>query len=87
LIELEGVVIDAKSGVTGAGRGGASAFGYAETNEDLFAYGLASHPHAPEIEPRSRSSPARKRASRSRRISRRCRAGCSRLAMRGRAMA
>jgi N-acetyl-gamma-glutamyl-phosphate reductase len=50
LIELEGVVIDAKSGVTGAGRGGASAFGYAETNEDLFAYGMASHPHVPEIE-------------------------------------
>jgi len=50
LIELEGVVVDAKSGVTGAGRGGASAFGYAETNEDLFAYGLASHPHVPEIE-------------------------------------
>jgi N-acetyl-gamma-glutamyl-phosphate reductase len=50
LIELEGVVIDAKSGVTGAGRGGASAFGYAETNEDLFAYGLAAHPHVPEIE-------------------------------------
>jgi N-acetyl-gamma-glutamyl-phosphate reductase len=50
LIELDGIVIDAKSGVTGAGRGGASAFGYAETNEDLFAYGLASHPHVPEIE-------------------------------------
>jgi N-acetyl-gamma-glutamyl-phosphate reductase len=50
LVEPEGIVIDAKSGVTGAGRGGASAFGYAETNEDLFAYGLASHPHVPEIE-------------------------------------
>jgi N-acetyl-gamma-glutamyl-phosphate reductase len=50
LIETEGIVIDAKSGVTGAGRGGASAFGYAETNEDLFAYGLGSHPHVPEIE-------------------------------------
>ena len=49
-METEGIVIDAKSGVTGAGRGGASAFGYAETNEDLFAYGLASHPHVPEIE-------------------------------------
>jgi N-acetyl-gamma-glutamyl-phosphate reductase len=50
LVESEGLVIDAKSGVTGAGRGGASDFGYAETNEDLFAYGLASHPHLPEIE-------------------------------------
>jgi len=50
LIETEGVVIDAKTGVTGAGRGGASEFGYAETNEDLFAYGLEAHPHVPEIE-------------------------------------
>jgi N-acetyl-gamma-glutamyl-phosphate reductase len=49
LIETEGIVIDAKSGVTGTGRGGASDFGYAETNEDLFAYGLAAHPHVPEI--------------------------------------
>jgi N-acetyl-gamma-glutamyl-phosphate reductase len=50
LVELDAIVIDAKSGVTGAGRGGASALGYAETNEDLFAYGLGSHPHVPEIE-------------------------------------
>ncbi|MDH4172685.1 MAG: N-acetyl-gamma-glutamyl-phosphate reductase [Betaproteobacteria bacterium] len=50
LIEPEGIVIDAKSGVTGTGRGGASDFGYAETNEDLFAYGLEAHPHVPEIE-------------------------------------
>jgi len=50
LIESEGIVIDAKSGVTGTGRGGASDFGYAETNEDLFAYGLEVHPHVPEME-------------------------------------
>ena len=50
LIESEGIVIDAKSGVTGTGRGGASDFGYAETNEDLFAYGLEAHPHVPEME-------------------------------------
>ena len=50
LIEPEGIVIDAKSGVTGTGRGGASDFGYAETNEDLFAYGLETHPHVPEME-------------------------------------
>ena len=49
LLEPEGIAIDAKSGVTGTGRGGASDFGYAETNEDLFAYGLAGHPHVPEI--------------------------------------
>jgi N-acetyl-gamma-glutamyl-phosphate reductase len=50
LIEPEGIIIDAKSGVTGTGRGGASDFGYAETNEDLFAYGLETHPHVPEME-------------------------------------
>lgn len=50
LIEAEGIVIDAKSGVTGTGRGGASEFGYVETSEDLFAYGLESHPHVPEME-------------------------------------
>ena len=50
LVEPEGIVIDAKSGVTGTGRGGASDFGYAETNEDVFAYGLEAHPHVPEME-------------------------------------
>lgn len=50
LVESEAIIIDAKTGVTGAGRGGASDFGYAETNEDLFAYGLEKHPHVPEME-------------------------------------
>ena len=50
LVEPESIVIDAKTGVTGAGRGGASEFGYAETNEDMFAYGLEAHPHVPEME-------------------------------------
>ena len=50
LVEPEGIVVDAKSGVTGTGRGGASDFGYVETNEDVFAYGIESHPHVPEME-------------------------------------
>lgn len=50
LIEPENIVIDAKSGITGTGRGGGSDYGYVETNEDLFAYGLESHPHVPEME-------------------------------------
>ena len=50
LVEAEGIVVDAKSGVTGTGRGGASGFGYVETSEDLFAYGIEGHPHVPEIE-------------------------------------
>jgi N-acetyl-gamma-glutamyl-phosphate reductase len=43
------VIIDAKSGVSGAGRGGGSTFGYAEVNEDVAAYRLFKHPHIPEI--------------------------------------
>jgi N-acetyl-gamma-glutamyl-phosphate reductase len=51
LVEPEGLVVDAKTGVSGAGRGGgASGFGYAETNEDVLAYGLAAHPHGPEMQ-------------------------------------
>jgi len=50
LIEMDGIVIDAKSGITGTGRGGSSDFGYAETNEDMFAYGLEKHPHVPEMQ-------------------------------------
>ena len=50
LIEPAGIIIDAKTGVTGTGRGGASDYGYVETSEDVFAYGLESHPHVPEME-------------------------------------
>ena len=49
LVEPTGIIIDAKSGVSGAGRGGGSTFGYAETNEDLAAYGLLKHAHVPEM--------------------------------------
>jgi N-acetyl-gamma-glutamyl-phosphate reductase len=50
LVEPENIVIDAISGITGTGRGGGSDYGYVETNEDVFAYGLESHPHVPEME-------------------------------------
>ncbi|MGH2351591.1 MAG: N-acetyl-gamma-glutamyl-phosphate reductase [Chloroflexota bacterium] len=49
LIEASGIVIDAKSGVSGAGRGGGSTFGFAEVNEDVAAYGLLKHAHLPEM--------------------------------------
>jgi N-acetyl-gamma-glutamyl-phosphate reductase len=50
LIEPEHIIIDAKSGVSGAGRGGASgAFGFADVNEDVAAYGLLNHAHVPEM--------------------------------------
>ena len=43
------IIIDAKSGVSGAGRGGESKFGFADVNEDVTAYGLVKHAHVPEI--------------------------------------
>ncbi len=49
LIESTGIIIDAKTGVSGAGRGGGGGFGYAEVNEDLTAYALLKHVHMPEM--------------------------------------
>ena len=50
LIDPNGIIIDAKTGVSGAGRGGGEAtMGYGEVNEDLSAYGLLKHVHMPEI--------------------------------------
>ena len=49
LVDPVGIIIDAKSGVSGAGRGGGSTFGFAEVNEDVSAYGLLKHSHAPEM--------------------------------------
>ena len=49
-IETEDIIIDAKSGVTGAGRAAKEANLYAEVGEGVHAYAIASHRHAPEIE-------------------------------------
>jgi N-acetyl-gamma-glutamyl-phosphate reductase len=49
LIEPQEIIIDAKTGVSGAGRGGGATFGYADVNEDVSAYGLLKHPHLPEM--------------------------------------
>ena len=49
LIQSTDLIVDAKTGVSGAGRGGASAFGYSEVNEDVAAYGLIKHTHMPEM--------------------------------------
>lgn len=43
------IIIDAKTGVSGAGRGGGNTLGYAEVNEDVSAYGLLKHPHIAEM--------------------------------------
>ena len=50
LIESEDIIIDAKSGVSGAGREAKQGSLFAEVGEGVHAYGVAHHRHAPEIE-------------------------------------
>src|SRR4051794_26478815 len=47
LVESTGIVVDAASGVSGAGRG---KFPFCGTDEDFVAYGLLDHRHTVEIE-------------------------------------
>ncbi len=48
--ELEGIVIDAKSGVSGAGRGASLGTHFSEVNENVKPYNVIGHRHTPEIE-------------------------------------
>jgi N-acetyl-gamma-glutamyl-phosphate reductase len=50
LIETSGVIVDAASGVTGAGRKSDHAFSFTTVDENLIAYGLLTHRHTPEME-------------------------------------
>ena len=50
LLQTGYLIIDAKSGVSGAGRGVSLGTHYSEVNENFKAYGVASHRHTPEIE-------------------------------------
>ena len=50
LIDMNTLIIDAKSGTSGAGRGAKVGNLYCEVNENIKAYGVASHRHTPEIE-------------------------------------
>ncbi|MEL7041324.1 MAG: N-acetyl-gamma-glutamyl-phosphate reductase [Pseudomonadota bacterium] len=50
LIDADSVVIDAKSGVSGAGRGLKEGNLFSEAAEGAHAYGVGTHRHAPEIE-------------------------------------
>src|SRR6516225_9634855 len=50
MIDADDIIIDAKSGVSGAGRAAKEGSLYAEVTEGINAYGIASHRHAPEIE-------------------------------------
>jgi N-acetyl-gamma-glutamyl-phosphate reductase len=50
LIDTESLIIDAKSGVSGAGRAPSQGVHFNECNESLKAYGVGTHRHTPEIE-------------------------------------
>lgn len=50
IIDPNTLIIDAKSGTSGAGRGAKVANLYCEVNENIKAYGVLSHRHTPEIE-------------------------------------
>jgi N-acetyl-gamma-glutamyl-phosphate reductase len=50
LIEPAGIVIDAKSGISGAGRTPKLSNLYSECNESVTAYSIGNHRHTPEIE-------------------------------------
>lgn len=50
LIDPAHIIIDAKSGVTGAGRKASLAFAYSETTDGAQAYAIGTHRHAPEMD-------------------------------------
>lgn len=49
-IDPTSIIVDAKSGVSGAGRGLSLANHYSEVNENFFAYKVNRHQHTPEVE-------------------------------------
>ena len=50
LIDPKSIIIDAKSGTSGAGRGAKVPNLFCEVNENIKAYGVGTHRHTPEIE-------------------------------------
>ena len=50
LIDMNTLIVDAKSGTSGAGRGAKVPNLFCEVNENMKAYGVATHRHTPEIE-------------------------------------
>ena len=50
LISTDGIIIDSKSGVSGAGRAAREASLYGEVAEGIHAYGINGHRHVPEME-------------------------------------
>ncbi|GAB6160028.1 N-acetyl-gamma-glutamyl-phosphate reductase [Howardella ureilytica] len=50
IIDPDSIIIDAKSGTTGAGRKAVTSNLFCEVNESIKAYGVGTHRHTPEIE-------------------------------------
>ena len=50
MIDVANIIIDAKSGVTGAGRKALTSLSFSEVSDGAHAYGVATHRHAPEID-------------------------------------
>lgn len=50
LVSPKGIIIDATSGVSGAGRKSELPYAFCETDENFKAYGVSNHRHTPEIE-------------------------------------
>ncbi|MCG7339113.1 N-acetyl-gamma-glutamyl-phosphate reductase [Staphylococcus sp. ACRSN] len=50
MIDTDSIIIDAKTGVSGAGRSLSQNVHYSEMNENFSAYGIGKHKHKPEIE-------------------------------------
>ncbi|MDO4542417.1 MAG: N-acetyl-gamma-glutamyl-phosphate reductase [Bacillota bacterium] len=50
LVDVSTIIVDSKSGITGAGRGLKEGSLYCESSESIKAYGVATHRHTPEIE-------------------------------------
>ncbi len=49
VVEARGIVVDSKSGVSGAGKAAKPTSHFCEVNEGIKAYGVGTHRHAPEI--------------------------------------
>ncbi len=59
LIDPSAIIIDSKSGTTGAGRKADLAVSFCEVNEGFKAYGIGTHRHTPEIEQELSSAAAK----------------------------
>jgi N-acetyl-gamma-glutamyl-phosphate reductase len=49
-IETDSIIVNAVTGVSGAGKNPSSKFHFPNMNENLFAYGIGAHRHMPEME-------------------------------------